>query len=83
MNLYDNYDICLYNSWLFFRSPASNIPATGPSTLTLKVDVVGVGTEADAVVGVGRKGGAQMPSHWVASVCDGWGDEAAQGGGNR
>ena len=55
-------------SWLFFRSPASNIPATGPSTLTLKVDVVGVG----------RMGGAQMPSHWVASVCDGWGDEAAR-----
>lgn len=39
---------------------------------------MGVGPEADEVVGVGRKGGAQMPSHWVASVCDGWGDEAAR-----
>ena len=80
MNLYDIMIYALYFPWLFFRSPASNIPATGPSTLTLKVDVVGVGpeAEADAVVGVGRMGGAQMPSHWVASVCDGWGDEAAR-----
>lgn len=78
MNLYDIMIYAHIIHGFFFRSPASNIPATGPSTLTLKVDVVGVGPEADEVVGVGRKGGAQMPSHWVASVCDGWGDEAAR-----
>ena len=49
---------------VFIAAPASNMPATGPSTLALKVDVVDDADAVDAVaVGIGRWGGAQMPSH--------------------